>query len=253
MPKQYHILNGDSLQGQFPSSILGKTIVARECLVDGDVTGTTLDELFSMRAAFLTNFIDTLNEKNYYQTTVAEFERMQQIPENSEINLWFEDDLFCQVNLWFVFHLLKENCKNSLIYLVRPNKGNEYSFGNMSKSELTEAFQNRIKIELKEFQKLAKLWRFYQNNEIDRIVEIANNLKINYPFLLPAIYAHSNRIHRNGQLGRPVQSLIQIKKELETSEFDPVFKEFCKREAIYGFGDVQVKRMLDELVTQAPK
>ena len=33
--------------------------------------------------------------------TVPEFLKMQNIPENSEINLWFEDDLFCQVTFWF--------------------------------------------------------------------------------------------------------------------------------------------------------
>jgi len=38
--KQYHILNGDALKEQFPDRIKGKIIIARECLVDGNVTGT---------------------------------------------------------------------------------------------------------------------------------------------------------------------------------------------------------------------
>ncbi len=39
MRKQYHILNGDSLKEQFPENIQGDIIVARECLVDGNVKG----------------------------------------------------------------------------------------------------------------------------------------------------------------------------------------------------------------------
>jgi hypothetical protein len=42
----YHILNGDALKGQFPSEIPGQLIVARECLVDGDVSGESLSEFF---------------------------------------------------------------------------------------------------------------------------------------------------------------------------------------------------------------
>ena len=36
-------------------------------------------------------------------------------------------------------------------------------------------------------------------------------------------------------------------KELETEEFEPVFYEFCKRESIYGFGDLQVKKLIREI------
>jgi len=46
---------------------------------------------------------------------------------------------------------------------------------------------------------------------------------------------------------RPVQSLKEIKEELKTDDFGIIFREFSKREAIYGFGDLQVKRLLDEL------
>ena len=35
--------------------------------------------------------------------------------------------------------------------------------------------------------------------------------------------------------------------ELNTEQFGLIFKEFCNRESIYGFGDLQVKRLLDEI------
>jgi hypothetical protein len=247
MTKQHHILNGDSLKEQFPDNISGEISITRECLVDGDVTGTTLDELFSARAKFIANSIDNFTRNDYYKKTVSEFERMQQIPENSEINLWFEDDLFCQVNFWFVIHLLKENRKNYCIYLVRPNKGNEYSFGMMSKPELAEAFKTRIKVTPAQFQKLGNFWRYYQGNETQKMIDLATKLKKSYSSLLPAIRAHTDRIPKNGQPGKPVQTLIQIIDELKTTDFMQVFRAFCKRDAIYGFGDVQVKRMLNEL------
>jgi len=40
-------------------------------------------------------------------------------------------------------------------------------------------------------------------------------------------------------------------KELETQDFGPVFREFTKRESIYGYGDLQVKRLFDELLQES--
>jgi len=59
-----------------------------------------------------------------------------------------------------------------------------------------------------------------------------------YPFILPATKAHVERKPTNENAGRPIQSLITIMKELETEEFGPIFREFNKRESIYGFGDL---------------
>ena len=42
----YHILNGDSLKNQFPKSISGELIVARECLVDGNIQGEDIMNYF---------------------------------------------------------------------------------------------------------------------------------------------------------------------------------------------------------------
>jgi hypothetical protein len=35
--------------------------------------------------------------------------------------------------------------------------------------------------------------------------------------------------------------------ELETEDFGIVFKEFSQRENIYGFSDLQVKRLFDKI------
>jgi hypothetical protein len=56
-------------------------------------------------------------------------------------------------------------------------------------------------------------------------------------------------VRTKDSLGRPMNSLIGIIKDLHTTEFRPVFKEFCTREGIYGFGDLQVKRLFDEIIT----
>jgi len=243
MNTKYHILNGDCLKEQFPKSIKDEVIVVRLCLVDGNVNAKNLDDLFKIRAKFISDNYEGFTENDYYKKAVIEIEKVKKLPENAEINLWFEDDLFCQVNFWFIIYLINENYNNQSTFLIRPKINSRYSFGNMYETELVSAFHKRKKIEMFEMTQLGKLWKLYQQNDFDEMFKIAEILKTNFPFLFQAIKAHEERI----RLDRPTQSLIQIIKELKSVEFRLIFREFCKREPIYGFGDLQVKRIFDKI------
>lgn len=246
MRKQVHILNGDSLKEQFPDEIQGELIVARECLVDGSVEGKNLDELYQTRAHFISNIYGKSAPDDYYKKTVSEFEKIQNIPADSDINLWFEDDLFCQVNFWFVAHLLKNSIQSgNTAFLIRPETHNQFGFAGLSQTELVSIYKHRII--LSKLDKIAALWKSYQKNDTKRLHQTAGELKKKLPFILRAVEAHIARIPVNDNPGRPVLSLKEIIKELDTEEFAPVFREFCKRESIYGFGDLQVKQMMDEI------
>ena len=246
MIAQYHILNGDALQSLFPRNISGEQIVFRECLVDGSVEGATLDELLATRATFISQHYEGVTEEDYYNKTHSEFQKIINIPPKSEVNLWFEEDLFCQVNFWFTMHLLQQRIPNTSIYLVKPNPPNQYGFGYLNEEELLLLYQERQLLTQKE--KLAGLWIHYQKKETEELLRVAENLSVDYPFLLLAVKAHLDRIPKEGQLGRPSQLLLEIMKDLETNEFSPVFRAFSKQAAIYGFGDVQVMRLWKKLL-----
>ncbi|MDX5583892.1 MAG: DUF1835 domain-containing protein [Aureibaculum sp.] len=242
------MLNGDSLKQQFPENIQGDIIVARECLVDGHVKGKDSDELFASRAKFLSqNYGGT--EQDYYEKVVPEFQKIKSINDDSDINLWFEDDLFCQVNFWFVVHLLNKKIRNNTVFLIRPESHNQYGFGGLNNAELISIYKNRSA--LMELNKVASLWESYQNDNTVKLISTARELESVYPFILGASEAHVERKPTNENAGRPIQSLITIMKELETEEFAPVFREFNKRESIYGFGDLQVKRLFDEIINNS--
>ncbi|WP_338763642.1 DUF1835 domain-containing protein [Bernardetia sp. ABR2-2B] len=249
-PQQYHILNGDSLKAQFPKPIKGKIIVAREALVDGNVEGESLEEFYETRATFISSHYAGYSKEDYFEKTVSEFEKIQAIPSEVDINLWFEDDLFCQVNFWFVVHLLNKNNQKNSIFLVRPKEHTQYGFGGLDESELISIYENRLSLGQNELHKIALLWEHYKNNDTEKLLQTAKGLDENYAFILPAIDAHLQRFSSEGKLGRPTESLLQIMKDLDTKEFAPVFREFSKRESIYGFGDLQVKRLFDTIKKQ---
>lgn len=245
MKKQYHILNGDALKEQLPPSIEGEIIVARECLVDGSVKGKSLDELYETRARFLASAYGLSSKAEYYEKGVVEFEKIIGITDDADINLWFEDDLFCQINFWFTANLLYQSDQQNPIYLIRPKEHSRYGFGGLNGEELQDAFENRILIT--ELDEIAGLWMLYQQNELEQLRKTAVALKPKYPFIIPAVMAHLDRIPTEGNPGRPIQAIIQIMNEFQTEDFGKIFQEFCARESIYGFGDLQVKRLVDQI------
>ena len=244
MPNVYHILNGDALKEQFPDTISGEIIVFRECLVDGPVQAEDLEKLFELRAKFIAENYGDFEETDYFEITASELSKITEIPGGSTVHLWFEDDLFCQVNFWCAVHLLSS--KNAELYLVRPESHSQYGFGKYKPEELPGLLENRIPIN--DPKKIAALWKAYQNEDPEALTRISAGLKDTYPFIDHAIQAHLQRIPGKDFEGRPVESLKQIIREIGSESFGPVFREFNKREHIYGFGDLQIKRMFDEIV-----
>lgn len=243
---EYHILNGDALKAQLPDDIPGMIIVLKECLVDGDVSGQNLEDLFKTRSNFFQRAYGP-EKSEYYQKAVPEIKKILKIAPEARIHLWFEDDLFCQVNFWFTLNLLQCRENNYCIYLVRPSSSLELGFGGMNRDELIIAYQNKVLLSHSQFKKLSQLWPAYQNGDLEKLKAIGHELIENFPYLLPAIQAHIGRIPVEGKPGRPIQSLAQILKENSENDFATIFRIFSQKEAIYGFGDLQVKRLLEQL------
>ncbi|MEP5612809.1 MAG: DUF1835 domain-containing protein [Cyclobacteriaceae bacterium] len=187
--KVFHILNGDALKDQFPAnSIAGEIFIARECLVDGDVSGETLPKLIESRLASMHEMYGVSRE-DYLQKTVSELGKINDI-EGGEVNLWFEDDLFCQVNFWFCCSLLNE--KSISAFLVRPSAPHRYGFGGMGRKDLLNAFETRKLLTAEQVSQFAELWRAYQSKDVS-MSSVSNHLLDEFDFLKEAIQAQIDR------------------------------------------------------------
>jgi hypothetical protein len=243
-----HILNGDSLLAQLPITIPGDRLVAKECLVDGPVTGDTLQALYETRSQFLsTAYTVDYTPVYYFEKTVPQFEAMRQLPADAEVNLWFEDDLFCQVNMWFVAHLLTSYTAVAEVYLIRPTADLRYGFGGMDEAAFQTAYDTRQALSPEQLKLFAQLWKHYQAHQLPEMTKLAQSAESTFPFLPAAVQAHLDRYPEDGGPGRPERSLRAIMAELGSDDFGPVFRAFWKQEAIYGFGDLQVKRIFDKM------
>jgi hypothetical protein len=241
-----HILNGDALTEKFPKEFFKDAIVVcRECLVDGPVTAHSLEDFWNIRA----NFIDTAfhsDNTSYYKKVVAEFERLQTYPKQ-EINLWFDFDLFCQVNMWFTIDYIVIHDITKDIYRVAPTLPHDQrwkGYGTAEKDDLLKSFANRIKLTSSDISLARELWKAYQQHDLSSLDQLASTTTAAFPFLRETCDAHIARY--DGFMGRPQKRLREI-VESGVKDFPSVFRDFSYTEGVYGFGDLQVKRILDHL------
>ncbi|MCD0455336.1 DUF1835 domain-containing protein [Chryseobacterium sp. LC2016-27] len=222
----FHILNGDCLAEKFPKNLEGESIIWREALIDGPVSE---DDFFENRKKFITDNYDS--ESNYDELVVKEFQRIQNISEDSDVFFWFEDDLFCQLNFWFLISNL--NLDKTKIFRVFP-KDTEKGFSESEENDLVELFHSAKEIDAKEGKLISNLWIDFQQNNLlkETSSEIVRNLE-------ELITANENRF--NGTLENQIKVIQKTAKS-----FEEFFKIFNQKYPIYGFGDLQLKRCIDQ-------
>ena len=79
----------------------------------------------------------------------------------------------------------------------------------------------------------------------------SDELTREFSFIKPAVEALIDSNPENGNFGRPEKVLREILNEMEIPDFGNAFREFSKREPIYGFGDLQVKRLYDRIMNSS--
>lgn len=238
MNKQYHILNGDHLKSIFPSELAGEKYVLRECLVDGPVNAKEPSSFYEQRATFISEEYKNIVPDQYFSFTVSEFEKIEAIPEGSEVTLWFEEDLFCQINFWFACSLLEKSGKSFDLYLVTPPEESKYSFGNET-SALLEMYQNRVVLSSENCSLFSELWKKFKNDtEIKRDKATASLLE-QFSFL-PTVF-ESITMLKSGKLQQGANAL---KDAMKDDSFESIFRAFTSQYPQFGFGDLQVKRLL---------
>lgn len=245
----YNILNGDSLAYSFPDAKLeGDIIVVREGLIDGDLSGNNLQDFWRSRAKFL-----GVTEAEYQGQVVKEFEKILNAPDDSEFNLWFEYDLFCQVNMWFVISLINTLPIKKKVFAVYTSHLDKTSkqfwngFGPANSDELKICYATRISLTAADMRLGQNLWNAYKNGDLEELTNLSKNQSSTFPYLSEVVNAHVDRFPKDGTKGRPERVIEDITKNIST-DFHKVFKEFWNRESIYGFGDTQLKSLYDKVM-----
>jgi hypothetical protein len=246
---EYNILNGDSLAYSFPdANIEGEIVVVREGLIDGELSGDTLHEFWQSRARYM-----RITETEYHNAVVKEFEKIFNAPNHSTFNLWFEYDLFCQVNMWFVLSIINSLSIKKKVFAVftshldKTDKQFWNGFGPAKSGELKVCYADRILFSEADINFGQSLWKAYKNGNLEELTNLSIHQSSAFPYLQEVVKAHTDRFPKDGTKGRPEKVIEDITKNIST-DFHTLLVEFRNRESIYGFGDKQLKSLYDKVM-----
>lgn len=218
----YHILNGDALLEKFPKEVPGERIIFRECLIDGPVNPTPTQELWQVREAFIQENYFANQKVDYRKNSYEEILKIKSIPDDAKIYLWFEEDLFCQVNLWFILNFLKSHPAE--VYLILPYPDSPYHFSTLSSKDLEVSFLEKShSLSPKEREVLGNLWLHFQNEDVFEALKIAQLFTERFPFIKPAVEAWRDMIPVGNYPGKPKSVLLDISKKINTRDFERIF------------------------------
>ena len=247
------LLNGDCLAEQLKDTeLIVERIVFREALVSGPLGGATWEEFWETRVRFLTqNYGATVQEVQ--EKTVAELEKIRSLADGVELSLWFEDDLFCQVNLWFVLNLISES-PNIKIYRVFPPESSPVNswrgFGDASPTALAQAYEAKVPFNSSDLTLGKNLWEAYRLGDSAQLAALSKNVSPCFRHLKEVCQAQLDRISEVPSERRPEKVILELLAKGIT-DFDSLFSQFSEREGVYGFGDLQVRELLDSIKKEA--
>ncbi|MBP6812338.1 MAG: DUF1835 domain-containing protein [Saprospiraceae bacterium] len=246
----YHILNGDCLADQLRQTKINQDfIICRECLIDGNLYADNIADFWTIRAKFIAETYNTSTQE-YFSKTVSEFEKLINLPDHSEVCLWFENDLFCQTNMWFVVSILSNNStlKMCRIFPKMENKADTWKgFGIANAEKLEQAFSSKVQFMPKDIELGKYLWTAYQKGDLNRLKELSKEKSDCFEYLEEVVQAQIDRFPIDKTLSRPDKVVKEIIDNTST-EFQIVFSVFSDREGVYGFGDLQLKNIYDRQI-----
>jgi hypothetical protein len=248
-----HILNGDAtLTGFNETGLGGEVLVWREVFSEGPLEVKLDGNFWNNRANWVSQtFDDTL--ESYHEMVVQPLEKLNE--QYDEINLWFEYDLHCQVNLLAVMQLLKQqvDLTGPAVYLICPDSfpgvDNFRGMGQLNGEQLEDLYDARLHLTEYDFTIATEAWRAYISFDAEALQQWIDATPFwgSLHLLKLALTAQVKRLQVNEEgLGYIEQKLLQFSQSGINSRAE-LYQAFWNQLPIYGMGDAELDIYIERL------
>jgi hypothetical protein len=253
MSSQLHITNGDSFTQKLKSLKLnGEIITWREMLCEGKTeTNVGSESFWKTRFDFLhKNY--KVSKSWFVEKTLKEYRSLCNHKQQDQIILWFEYDLFCQINMLAVLSWLKKHRRYAEVYLVCSGDEDEtnrlYRLNDLNDEQLLNSYENKVKLSQNDVEYADYVWQLYCSDNPIRLENLIDFDNYQFDYLSDAVKVHLRRFPtiknglnelENRGLEFSLQQKPKSKKELLSS--------LIQNQGFYGFGDTQYERVITNL------
>jgi hypothetical protein len=248
-----HILNGDATLTSFrQSSVPGEVVICREMMCEGKVKATQdTTAFFETRAKHL-EYQYGIDKQTYYTNVVQELEKLKTAGTYEEIVLWFEFDLFCQINMLFVLHYLRTISDNlppiSLVAIDAHAEIPDFKgMGMLAPRHFPPLFEQRKQLTPEDLQLAADVWAAYCQPAPLELEVLSNTSSANLPYLGKAMKAHLKRLPAVDNGLNNIETFFLQRLLLGNYRWYDLYAQFWKEMKIYGLGDFQLDIYLQRM------
>ena len=250
-----HVYNGDSTANTARSAAIpGEHLSWREALVCGPAPADVPEnEFIEVRAQHLATAYNVPVDKCRAEL-VTMHEALASFSEHEEVVLWFEHDLFCQVQLiyllnWFAGREMGKTKLSAVCINEFPGVQPFHGLGELNEEQLLSLLPLRLEITPAQYELAISAWSAYSSSDARALLALLRSDTSALPFLKDALKKHLERFPstRNG-LGRVENTALALVTE-GYNKFRSLFPAFTRRESAYGFGDAQLYLAIESMMT----
>ena len=251
--KTLHITNGDSTTNYLKKlNIEGEFITWREMLCEGKTTIDVGSERFWKNRFLYLKSSYKVTKQKFINYTLKEYRNLCNKKQLDEIVLWFENDLFCQINMIAVISWLKRYRKGYTISIIQPKlrRSSVYKgFSELTENQISQALKKRINLTLDDIEYADYIWQLYCSDSPLRL-EVVYKFNPMSPFqnLTTAVEDHLKRfpsIH-NG-LNAVENEILSVAHTNMLKNKEQLVGTLLKSQPNYGYGDLQYLQKLEQL------
>lgn len=245
-----HITNGNILTDYLRELGYKDDILTwQEMLCEGPtIPKIDSEEFFEIRADFLKSYYDIEVDTNELK---EELSKLDNVEKYDEINLWFEYDLFCHINLIGVLNLLHQKEIEKPLYLICSGRvEGEKSLkglGELNPNQIEQHYKGKVLLSQDDKDLAIALWRTYCGKD-HNILKPYIVTKSNFRYMSNCLKAHLKRYpHQKSGLSVLEDNILRLIRDNQINSEHHLMGYCLNYQGFYGYGDLQMKRLIDKL------
>jgi uncharacterized protein DUF1835 len=212
-----HITNGESAgEGIRQAGVAGDVVAWNDVLHEGPVpAGLTLEQMSDVRARFIADA-----GWGTYDNVRADFARrddaLARFNEHEEVVLWFEHDLYDQLQLiqvldWFCRHDPGKATLSLICIGSHPERPNFKGLGELTPSQLARLYPTRHTVSAEELTLASEAWQAFCSPDPTALERLLEGDTSALPFLASAVERHLEQFpSTDNGLSRTERQVLEV-------------------------------------------
>lgn len=247
-----HILNGDSTKHVFEqATIKGEIVVWREVFSEGRVKDPINSEaLWAFREKELHRLYKVESEE-YKQKTIKEIRKINSA--YSEINLWFEYDFYCQINMISLISYLHhhiEDLEAKSIHLICVGdefiKDRRACLTDYSATEYMRLYEAKNLLYPKDFIYCIALYEAFISDNPNNFYQILKETE-SFQFFKLLKLAYQDLFKENTNSFSLFDQILINSFSMKHENLNNLIRDILLKTERYGFGDLQIMTKIKSL------